>query len=300
MMSINGFDRVSAPISTRNECQEGFLGDEDSGVAYLRDVAYIGQQRVFDPAQRKAPNQFNELGASYSNYEGRIAGGNTFDYPALHGKAIAAAGYSFASTSAKAVEDGRVALDEYGAIDLILGKQRTVSLGCGHSGYDFKAFPKGLQEAIRNYTTSGGGLFVSGSYIATDLWFGAESDQDDQTFAKDILHFGFGGSAAVVSGAVSATPSWAKLRGDYHFNQQFCEECYKVDAPDAMHPTNGAFPVMHYNENGRIAGVAWTGDYRTLALGFPFESLTDHEERNRLMLSVMEFLFRQGGTDFMR
>ena len=300
VMIINGFDRVSAPISTRTECQEGFLGDEDSGVAYLRDVAYIGQQRVFDPAQRKAPNQFNELGASYSNYEGRIAGGNTFDYPALHGKSIAEAGYSFASTSAKAVEDGRVELKEYGAIDLILGKQRTVSLGCGHSGYDFKAFPKGLQEAIRNYTTSGGGLFVSGSYIATDLWFGAESDQDDQTFAKDILHFGFGGSAAVVSGAVSATPSWAKLRGDYHFNQQFCEECYKVDAPDAMHPTNGAFPVMRYNENGRIAGVAWTGDYRTLALGFPFESLTDHEERNRLMLSVMEFLFRQGGTDFMR
>ena len=300
VMIINGFDRISAPLSTRCEAFEGFLCDEDSGVAYLRDVAYIGRQRVFDPALRKAASQYGELGASYSDYEGRIAGGNTFDYPALHGKAIAAAGYSFASTSAKAIEEGRVALEGYGAIDLILGKQRTVSLGSGHAGYDFKTFPKPLQDALRNYTIGGGGIFVSGSYIATDLWLGIESDLEDQAFAKDVLHFDFGGSATVLNGEVSASPSLAKIRGDYHFNQQVCEECYKVDAPDALLPANDAFPVMRYTENGRIAGVAWTGDYRTLALGFPFESVTNTDERNRLMLSVMEFLFRQGGTDYMR
>ena len=57
---------------------------------------------------------------------------------------------------------------------------------------------------------------------------------------------------------------------------------------------------MRYAENGRTAGVAWSGDYRTLALGFPFESIIDHAEREQLMSSIMEFLFRQGGTDYMR
>ena len=300
VMIVNGFNRISAPLSARSECREGFLCDEDSGVAYLRDVAYIGEQVVYDPSMRKHPDQYSELGASYSDYEGRLAGGNTFDYPSLHGKAIAAAGYSFASTSAQAVEEGRVALNEYGAIDLILGKQRSVSLGCGYSGYEFKAFPKRLQEALSSYTTSGGGLFVSGSYIATDIWHGAESDDADRTFAKEILHYECGGSAAVRSGEVMAIPSWAKLRGEYRFNQEVCEECYKVDAPDVLRPVKDAFPVVRYAENNRIAGVAWSGDYRTLSLGFPFESVTDPSERNRLMLSVMEFLFRQGGTDFMR
>ncbi len=300
VMIINGFDRISAPTSIRREGFEGFAYNEDSGVAHIKDVAYIGRQRVFDPSMRKYPDQHIELGASYSDYAGRTAGGNTFDYPALHGRAIAAAGYSFTSTSAKAVEGGRVELKEYGAIDLILGKQRTVPLGGGKSGYDFQAFPKALQQALYNFSNGGGGIFVSGSYIATDPWHGADSDNADRAFTRDVLHYECGGSAATLCGRVFAVPSLAKVKGRYNFNQSVCEECYKVDNPDILTPSGGAFPMMRYAENNRIAGVAWTGNYRTLSLGFPFETILDSNERNRLMLSVMEFLFRQGGTDVMR
>lgn len=300
VMIINGFDRISAPLSARSESFEGFLCDEDSGVAYMQDVAYIGRQRVYDPAMRRNSDPHAELGASFSDYMGRVAGGNTFDYPSLHGRSIAAAGYSFASTSAQAVEEGRVELKGYGAIDLILGKQRAVSLGSGKSGYEFHTFPKVLQQALRNYSTGGGGIFVSGSYIATDPWHGAESDDSDRAFTREVLHYECGGSASTRCGEVRAVPSWANLKGGYRFNQEVCEESYRVDSPDVLRPANGAFPVIRYAENNRIAGVAWTGDYRTLSLGFPFETILDSAERDRLMLSVMEFMFRQGNTDYMK
>ena len=300
VMIINGFERVSAPLSTRSENFEGFLCDEDSGVAYLQDVAYIGRQRVYDPTMRKNSNQYAELGASFSDYMGRIAGGNTFDYPSLHGESIVAAGYSFASTSSQAIEEGRVGLDGYGAIDLILGKQRAVLLGSGKSGYEFHTFPKALQQALRNYSTSGGGIFVSGSYIATDPWHGAESDDSDRAFTREVLHYEYGGSASTRRGEVRAVPSWAKLNGGYIFNQEVCEQSYTVDSPDVLRPTKSAFPVLRYAENNRIAGVAWTGDYRTLSLGFPFETILNPAERDRLMHSVMEFMFRQGNTDYVR
>lgn len=300
VMIINGFNRVSAPLTIREEGREGFLCDEDSGVDFIRDVAYIGRQRIYDPSLRKSRDHNEALGASYSDYEGRIAGGNTFDYPALHGRAIAAAGYSFASTSAQAVEEGWVTLNGYGAVDLILGKQRTVSLGCGQSGYEFHALPRALQQALRSYSTSGGGIFLSGSYIATDPWHGAESNDADRAFVREVLHYEYGGNAATRSGRATAAPSLAKIKGNVRFNQEVCEKHYTVNSPDVLRPTNGSYPIMRYAENGRTAGVAWSGDYRTLALGFPFESIIDHAEREQLMSSIMEFLFRQGGTDYMR
>lgn len=297
---INGFERVSAPLSLRSDDFEGFLCDEDSGVAYLQDVAYIGRQRVFDPALRRSSDHSAALGASYCDAEGQIVGGNTFDYPALHGRSIAAAGYSFISTSAKAVEEGVISLDGYGAVDLILGKQRTVSLGSGHYGYDFECFSKPLQSVLRNYTECGGNIFVSGSYIATDLWHGAKSDEADRAFAREVLHFEYGGGATIRRGEIKSAPSPAKISGRYAFATEPSAECYTIDNPDVLRPSNGAMPAMRYVENNRIAGVAWSGDYRTISLGVPFECITDTARRDALMRSVMEYLFRQGGTDYMQ
>lgn len=289
VMIINAFDRISAPAVIKNDYCEGFLNHEDSGVAYLRDVAYIGRQRVYDPAMRKASGVDGELGDSYCDEQGKIVGGNTFDYPSVHGRSLAHAGYSFASVGVKAVEQGIVSLEEYDAIDLILGKQRTSPLGCGDT-YDFKCFPKALQDALRNYAADGGGIFVSGSYIASDIWQGAESDDEDRTFAKDVLHYAYGGNAASRLGNTLAAPSLAKITGRYHFNTELSAEHYTVESADALAPTKGAFPVLRYAENNRAAGIAWMGDYRTLTLGFPFETITDTAERDRLMLQIMSFL----------
>jgi hypothetical protein len=48
------------------------------------------------------------FGDSYGDYERQVIGGNTFDYPAVHGSSILKAGYSFTSCSNEVVENGNM------------------------------------------------------------------------------------------------------------------------------------------------------------------------------------------------
>ena len=106
VLVINGFERVSAPMNIQGDSLAGFYNDYDSGAAYIKDISFIGQQRNFDRALSRSENDNDALGSCYSDYETRVIAGNTFDYPVIHGRSIAAAGYSFCSASVKAVERG--------------------------------------------------------------------------------------------------------------------------------------------------------------------------------------------------
>ena len=62
-------------------------------------------------------------------------------------------------------------------------------------------------------------------------------------------------------------------------------------AADALKPVGaGAFAVMRYDDNGRTAGVACDAGGRTFVTGFPFESISDEVQRDRLMRDVLRFL----------
>ena len=160
-MIVNGFDRVSAA-----ECREdGFHNEFDSGVAYLRDVAFIGEQRVHDISKRREKSEPRAFGVSFSDHAGEIVGGNSFDYPYLHGKSLLAAGCSFYSASVAAVEGREVDLSGFNLVDIVLGKQRTTTVGRGVAGKRYECFSDDLQGVIADYLKSNGALFVSGAYI---------------------------------------------------------------------------------------------------------------------------------------
>ena len=92
------------------------------------------------------------FGDSYGNYETEVIAGNSFDYPAVHGKALMKAGYSFVSCSNEAVEEEIIKLSDYPAADLILGKQCQTKMGRGGvSPLEFKTFSAGLQRALTAY-----------------------------------------------------------------------------------------------------------------------------------------------------
>ena len=63
VLIVNGFDRVSAPQSERNDSLAGFRMDLDGGVADRQDIAFIGAQRVFDLAQARCNVDSVALGA---------------------------------------------------------------------------------------------------------------------------------------------------------------------------------------------------------------------------------------------
>lgn len=290
VLIVNGFTRVSAAPGFRNESEAGFCSDYDGSVAYLRDIAYIGAQRVFDRSRYDERDEELALGSCQTDFEGEWVAGNTFDYPSLHGQSIARAGYSYASCSLKALLTGEVATEGYPIVDLILGKQRSTLIGSGATGYAFKSFPEPLQEFLQAYTARGGSLLVSGSYLGSDLWESENSCDRDRRFAREVLRYEHAGSQAARKGKVRGTSALLPP-GGCRFNQSLCKEFYAVESPDALAPVNGSFAVARYAENDRVAAVACRlGGYRSVAMGFPLEAVTVAEERDLLMKGILNFL----------
>ena len=83
--------------------------------------------------------------------------------------------------------DQLVALIDYRIVDLILGKEKQVKIGRGVTDRAFKTFPESLQTVSADYCESGGSNFVSGAYVATDLWDNGDVNETDKRFANEIL-----------------------------------------------------------------------------------------------------------------
>ena len=203
--------------------------DLDGGGARPHGYFVYRPQRVFDLAQARCNIDSIALGACDRSYETDVIGGNTFDYPALHGRSIAAAGYSFCSASARAVEEGRVALEAYGAVDLILGKQRRTPMGRGLGEPSFAAFPEALQGRLRRYLADGGALFASGLTFS-DLAGDSEAESAGRAFAEEVLRCRLDTCSESGTGrirVVTAHPGFS--RGEYRFNTLYRPECYVVE-----------------------------------------------------------------------
>lgn len=293
VLVVNGFDRVSAPISFQGDSIAGFYNNLDSGVGYLKDISFIGEQRNFDRRESRTENDNYALGSSYSDYESEVVAGNSFDYPSLHGRSIVAAGFSFCSASVKSVEQGSVKLEKYPITDFIFGKQRSTKIGRGCADTDFELFSEKLQDKIREYTEQGGAIFASGCYVASDMWHGVESDGEDRGFARSVLHYSFNGDMATRRHVARVVASPMKMaRQDVCFNKEPSEKCYGVESPGSIVPYGkDAFIAMRYVTNNQSAAVAYNGTkYRTFVMGFPFETIMDEAERHSLMRGVLNYL----------
>lgn len=295
VLVINGFDRVAAPESRRDDVNAGFYNLYDSGVAWGDDISFIGEQTNFSRELYQSQDDNNALGQSYNDYEAEIIAGNSFDYVALHGKSILAAGYSFASASHKAVGNGRVLLDSYSAVDLILGKQRATAVGRGEGGYRFEAMPDALQLVLAAYTAKGGSVMVTGSYLLTDTWTSPVAEDSDKKFVESVLHATFGGAMATRRGDVkSLSQSFMKETFSVKFNTELNDKIYCVESPEIVRPAGkGAYTVMRYRTSNQGAAIAYNGNtYRTFVAGFPFETIIEREERDKMMQEVLKFLIK--------
>lgn len=293
VLVVNGFDRVSAPMSRRTNSDAGFYNNYDSGVPYIEDISFIGEQTNFDRMLYKSQDDNNALGQSYNDYEAEIIAGNSFDFVALHGRSILAAGYSFASASHRAVAEGCVDVNEYEAIDLVLGKQRAMAVGSGKE-YRFEAMSEELQEALTEYTSDGGSLIVTGSYLLTDMWTSPVATDADRRFASEVLHVNYGGGMATRRGEVRGVllSLFAKDFG-VEFNTELSDEIYRVESPEVVRPAGKqAYTAMRYRTSNQPAAVLYAGKYRTFVAGFPFETINSQEERDAMMSGVLGYLIK--------
>ena len=164
---VNNFDRVSAPAWMEGPGIAGFYSRLDGGVPYVNDISYIGENYEFRRSLRWESDLNPGCGASWDDCAGRIIAGNSFDYPAVHGRSLMRLGYSFQSMSSDAFCADTAQICGSGRIlDLICGKQALTVQGNGRVAARFKLFTPELREAIRAWTASGGNMIISGSNIA--------------------------------------------------------------------------------------------------------------------------------------
>ena len=142
-MVVNGFTRVSGPDWYDSGERAGFDDAKDHGVPYMQQINYIGSQFEFRRGLPWRDDDAGGFGDSRSTNETQPVAGNTFDYPAVHGESILKSGYSFVSTSVKAVDEGTVYLNDYKLVDLILGKQKETINGRGAYPSRYSAYTPG-------------------------------------------------------------------------------------------------------------------------------------------------------------
>ncbi len=296
---VNGFTRVSAPDWFEAGEIAGFDDRKDHGVPYVYDISYIGEQTEYRRSIPWMDDDAAGFGASRANYETKVIAGNTFDYVYCHGKSIANLGYSFVSSSAEAFAQ---ATDTPQIIDLILGKQKEVKVGTGAYGTKYKTFPVALQNRLRQLAKAGTDMFVSGAYVATDLWDNPHSNKAtlaaDKKFAAEVLGFNWRTDQAATTGeAYEVQSRYAQFgKNKFQFNNSLNEACYVVESPDSFYPANdkNGATIMRYSENNLISGIACDkGTYQTVIVGFPFETIVDEAQRDALMKSTLEFFKRQ-------
>jgi hypothetical protein len=262
----------------------------DRGVADHYNFVSTGDQYDFYRRSPWTDDDNPGWGASYSDNEGRIIAGNSFDYPCIHGRSIMAAGRSFISVSDEVFTSEAFDFTPYCAADLIFGEEKTTVSTSDSARKDFQIYTPEFIRTLEKMATAGIPLFISGSYIGTDLQMAGDTLITAKV--KEILHFKHRTDHAVRKGNLYATdivrPAFT---GSYVFNTADNSSVCAAYAPDAIEPADkGSFTAFRYTENNTSAGVIYRGKPGTVVLGFPFETIISPEERDELMKQVLNFL----------
>ena len=280
VLVVNGFQRIDGPAVVNTTQRAGFDLPTDPGVPYLGSTAYSGLQYEFNRSQVGHHDESLQMGASGEELEGTYMAGNTMDYASIHGTAIRNSGYSFVSCSRQAFEDGTVKPTTFDVVDVYMGLQRERDDAIINRPAYYAVTPA-MHTILSNYTRQGGALMVSGSYLGEE----SQYQPCTQALLNDVLHARYESSiidwneqGIIGLGTTMDIPRWIN------------PEHYPVTRPEVLIPTNGAFTPFVYELSHRSAAVAYSGYYRSVLLGFPFEAIRSSRDRDLVMISLLDFL----------
>ena len=261
VLIVNGFTRVSGPEWWSDSIYGG-IRPMSHTVPYGKGVNYIGEVYDFDSRNEWKTDDNCGWGMCYSDHMDHPTVGNTFDYPALHGKALAEMGYSYVSTSVAALDS----ITGYDLVDVILGKQKTYTMGYDTS---FHCMPTQLQHALTHYLQHGGRLLLSGAHIASDMQGNA-----DAAFTKNQLHYEFRTTNASKTGKIRIERQLAN--GIYTFRTEPNDTMLHTENADGLFPANGGIVVARFPEANVAAAIGHDataeGGSKTLCWSIMLES----------------------------
>ena len=266
VLIINGFTRVSGPDWWQDSIYGG-IHPASHAVPYGRGVNYIGEVYDFDSRNEWQTDDNCGWGMCHSDHMNHPTVGNTFDYPAMHGRVLAEMGYSYVSTSVVAVDS----IADYDVVDVILGKQKTVIMGNDTS---FHCMPANLQHALTHYLQHGGRLLLSGAHIASDM-----QSKKDAAFTKNQLHYEFRCTHASRTGKIRIERQLPQ--GNHTFRTEPNDEQLHTENADGIYPAEGGIVVARFPEVNVAAAIAHNtseaGGAKTLCWSFMLESAHDFD-----------------------
>ncbi len=240
VLIVNGFERISGPATVDEPGFKGFVNFQDRGVPDRYDIHFTGDQYNYDPDSEWRTNDDPGHGASHADFETRIIPGNRFDFPAVYGASLLELEVPFVSASVASIRDRQVDMNDFEAVILIFGNQKTTPWP-HHDRMDrdpaFQVFPGRLREEIDRYLALGGRLFISGSHVGTDVADRMDDDGGGMTFIRHRLGFANETNHAARLGEVrSVTDSLVSTGFRFSFNTGYHPQIYMADAPDAIVP----------------------------------------------------------------
>ncbi|WP_051508868.1 golvesin C-terminal-like domain-containing protein [Xylanibacter oryzae] len=278
IMIINGFHRLAAPAIRNNDKEQGFDLDADPGVSYGPTAGWNGRQQSFD-IKKIGSILPDGLGYCGDELAGTFVAGNDFNYVRTHADAIAStSNYNIVSCSSLAVESGLVQIKKYDMIDLLLGLEKDDK----HSLEFYKTFKASMQNKLKEYAMQGGKMFISGSYIGSDM-----QTESEKSFMANLFKI-----------SCDSTEQYNKndtikgLSNTFTVYRTINEKHYAATSPDIINPLSPAFCAMQYSDN-QSAAVAYGGtDYRCFTMALPFECIKNAETRKTLMGGIIKFLIK--------
>ena len=290
ILIVNAFDRICGAEAFDNGKQAGFFRVEDEGVASKNDLSFIGDQYDFNRNEPWKDDDNSGFGSCFADHESRIVQGNTFDYPLVHGMAFRNNGFGFISVSDEVFEQKNRDISNYSAVDIIFGEEKTTSRLYGFRRKDFTLFTPEMREAIASYVSAKEAkLFISGAYIGTDLELCG--DTIAPKFAADVLHYRSMTNHASKSGCIVPVNSLrSTFPSQVHFVQDYHPLIYKVESPDAIEPKGeNSIVLFRYSGDNKSAAVGYHGNYRSIVMGFPFETIRTEKERDDLIGNILKY-----------
>ena len=294
ILIVNNFDRVSGPAWFDSEDRAGFDSRKDSGVGHISDITFTGEMYNFRRDDEWISNDRPGFGASYSDRAGEIVAGNTFDYPAVHGKAMLESGYPFHSCSnERFAHDQHIGYDAW-TIDLICGKQVTLADG------RYSVFPESMQRALKEFTSNGGNVIVSGAYVGTDAYdsiYPVEVCDSTRKATCDFINKTLGYKYITSNaGRHGLVKPWSKSPVTNLESMSFSTApnsiIYCIESADAIAPaSNKGQTILKYSDSNLSAGVAYQGEgYKVVSFGFPIETLHTQKTINNLIINTLEYI----------
>ncbi|MBO4428218.1 MAG: xanthan lyase [Bacteroidales bacterium] len=305
VLVVNNFTRVSGPAWFDTPGYAGFDGQLDGGVPYIRDISFCGDNYEIRRGKRWITDYAPGFGASDTGSAGLVIAGNSFDFPAVHGRALMDSGWSFCSQSVSAF-NGK---GTWAAVDIICGKQVSTLRGKGtangaHMSADCQVFPATLREAVKAVSAAGSGIIVSGADIATDAWdciypiadtcatadgaVFARYQRDAREFAQDFLGFKWISSRTGNDGILQDRKTFGRSTAHYRFRTEPNALQYCVENADGIQPTGKDDKVLlYYSSKIPAAIVHRSSKCRSAVFGFPLESLLSKDDLSALLARAL-------------